>query len=146
MASEHTLRKRVEFHETDMAGVVHFSNFLRYVESAEHDLFRSLNIPLHNTDGTTTHGWPRLSVTCDYISPLHFQDEIDITIVTTKKSKSTITYRFLISKVSDSSVATPAAKGSLTIAYARINQRTTKIKLMDLPIETNTISVSDTTG
>ena len=42
MAHEFTLTRRVEFSETDMAGIVHFSNFFRFMESAEHAFFRSL--------------------------------------------------------------------------------------------------------
>jgi acyl-CoA thioester hydrolase len=34
MAFEFKLTRRVEFAETDMAGIVHFSNFFRYMESA----------------------------------------------------------------------------------------------------------------
>ena len=34
--------RTVEFSETDMAGIVHYSNFFRYMESAEHAFFRAL--------------------------------------------------------------------------------------------------------
>ena len=34
--------RRVEFAETDMAGIVHFSNFFRMMEATEHAFFRSL--------------------------------------------------------------------------------------------------------
>ncbi len=30
----------VEFYETDLAGITHFSNFYRWMESAEHDFLR----------------------------------------------------------------------------------------------------------
>src|SRR5213078_989612 len=33
--------RRVEFADTDMAGIVHFANFFRYMESAEHEFLRS---------------------------------------------------------------------------------------------------------
>lgn len=35
-------RRRVEFSETDMAGIAHFSSFIIYMEQAEHALLRSL--------------------------------------------------------------------------------------------------------
>lgn len=35
-------RRRVEFAETDMAGIAHFSSFIIYMEQAEHALLRSL--------------------------------------------------------------------------------------------------------
>ena len=40
MACEHRLQRRVEFSETDAAGIVHFSNFFRYMEGAEHAFLR----------------------------------------------------------------------------------------------------------
>jgi acyl-CoA thioester hydrolase len=45
MAFEYKVRRRVEFSETDMAGIVHYSNFFRYMEAAEHEFFRSLGSP-----------------------------------------------------------------------------------------------------
>lgn len=36
--------RRVEFCDTDMAGIVHFANFFRYMEAAEHELFRNLGL------------------------------------------------------------------------------------------------------
>ena len=42
----HTFRTRrfVEFSDTDMAGIAHFSSFFRYMESAEHELVRSVGL------------------------------------------------------------------------------------------------------
>ena len=42
MPYEQRIRRRVEFSETDMAGIVHYSNFFRYMEAAEHEFFRAL--------------------------------------------------------------------------------------------------------
>ena len=72
MAYEFKLIRRIEFSETDMAGIVHFSNFFRMMESAEHAFFRSLGFSVHPEGGTT--GWPRVSATCDYLRPLRFED------------------------------------------------------------------------
>jgi YbgC/YbaW family acyl-CoA thioester hydrolase len=37
---------RVEFTDTDMAGIVHFSSFFRYMEVTEHAFFRSLGFSI----------------------------------------------------------------------------------------------------
>ena len=42
MSYEFQITRRVEFSETDLAGIMHFSNFFRFMESAEHAFFRSL--------------------------------------------------------------------------------------------------------
>ena len=46
MPSEHMIVRQIEFVETDMAGIMHFSNFFRLMESAETSFFRSLDLPL----------------------------------------------------------------------------------------------------
>ena len=42
MAYEFKATRQVEFSETDMAGIMHFSNFFRFMETAEHGFYRSL--------------------------------------------------------------------------------------------------------
>ena len=55
MPSEFKLTRRIEFAETDMAGIVHFANFFRMMESTEHAFFRSLGLTIHGHEaGTTT--------------------------------------------------------------------------------------------
>ena len=54
MATGFVYHRRVTFAETDMAGIVHFSNFYRYMEEAEHAFLRSrgLRIKVDQPDGT----------------------------------------------------------------------------------------------
>ena len=47
MAYEYKMTRRIEFAETDMAGIVHFSNFFRMMEATEHAFFRSLGLSIH---------------------------------------------------------------------------------------------------
>jgi YbgC/YbaW family acyl-CoA thioester hydrolase len=71
--------RRVEFCDTDMAGIVHFANFYRYMEQAEHDFFRSLGFSIMETqpDGTVL-GWPRVSAKCSFEAPAFYQDVLEI--------------------------------------------------------------------
>ena len=41
------LTRRVQFYETDAAGIVHFSWFFRYMEEAEHALWREAGLSIH---------------------------------------------------------------------------------------------------
>ena len=52
--------RRVEFADTDMAGIVHFSNYLRYMEMAEHDFLRSIGFSVNGTIEGRHVGWPRV--------------------------------------------------------------------------------------
>ena len=67
--------RRVQFHETDQAGVAHFSWFFRYMEEAEHALWRAAGLSIDRAGCDT--GWPRVSATFDFKSPLYFEDEFD---------------------------------------------------------------------
>ena len=59
MPYEYKVRRRVEFSETDMAGIVHYSNFFRHMEAAEHAFFRSLGYSVVTTQTDPPRGWPR---------------------------------------------------------------------------------------
>jgi acyl-CoA thioester hydrolase len=81
--AEHRLQRRVEFHETDRAGMVHYSNFFKYADTAVGEFFRALALPgpLANTWGGTRDeelDWPYASASCDFKRPLQFDDLLDI--------------------------------------------------------------------
>jgi YbgC/YbaW family acyl-CoA thioester hydrolase len=76
--SEYTLRRRVQFYELDSAGIVHFSNYLRYMEEAEHALWREAGLSVAARGADV--GFPRVSVGFDYHRPLHFEDEFEVRI------------------------------------------------------------------
>jgi len=76
--SEFTLRRRVQFHETDAAGTVHFSRYLLYMEEAEHAFWRAAGLSIAPLEAD--YGWPRAAVTCEYRAPLRFEDEFEIHI------------------------------------------------------------------
>jgi YbgC/YbaW family acyl-CoA thioester hydrolase len=106
---EFRLRRRVQFYETDAAGIVHFTWFFRYMEEAEHALWREAGLSIHQPDSPI--GWPRVSTAFDFHRPLRFEDEFDVTIRVTSINRRTITYECLIAK-GDERVAT----GTLTIS------------------------------
>lgn len=84
--------RRVEFAETDMAGVVHFANYLRWMEEVEHEFFRSLGTSVMRPEGDATIGWPRVHVSCEYFGPLRFEDEFTITLTIMDVSEKSMTY------------------------------------------------------
>jgi acyl-CoA thioester hydrolase len=93
--SEFTLRRRVQFYETDAAGIVHFSCYFRYLEEAEHALWRAAGLSIAASGAE--HGWPRVAVSCDYRNPLRFEDECDIRIRIVAMSSKTLRYACAIS-------------------------------------------------
>jgi YbgC/YbaW family acyl-CoA thioester hydrolase len=84
------LRRRVQFYETDAAGIVHFSNFFRYMEEAEHALWRANGLSVF--PAAPTHGWPRVAASFDFRRPLRFEDEFEVRIEVTHVSGRSLTY------------------------------------------------------
>ena len=89
-----TTRRRVEFRDTDAAGIAHFSAFFFWMESAEHELLRAAGVPVidRGADGIDV-SWPRVSAACDYTAAVRFGDELDIA-VTVAVGRSSATYAF----------------------------------------------------
>ena len=114
MAYEYKVRRRVEFSETDMAGIVHYSNFFRYMEAAEHEFFRSLGFSIARSQVDPPLGWPRVHAQCDYTHPLHFEDEIEIHMLVNQKRSKSLSYQFRIRKI-NISPPVEVARGSLTV-------------------------------
>jgi len=87
--SEFRLTRRVQFYETDAAGIVHFSNYLRYLEEAECALWRAAGLRL---EPNAEHAWPRVAVSCEYRSPLTFEDEFEVRIQIAALTDKSIRY------------------------------------------------------
>ncbi len=86
--------RQVKFYETDLAGVVHFSNYFRYMEEAEHALWRASGLTVDRAGAEL--GWPRVSVTFDYKRPLFFEDEFVIVVRIQAVTARTIQYAFTV--------------------------------------------------
>ena len=99
MAYEFKITRRVEFSETDMAGIVHYSNFFRYAEMCESAFFRSVGLSLRPPQAEHEVGWPRVHAECDYSQPLRFEDEIEIHLLVAEKAARKLTYQFRIRKL-----------------------------------------------
>ena len=80
MPYEFTMSHRVEFAETDMAGIVHFANFFRFMEAAEVEFLRSLGLSVAMSWEGERIGFPRVSASCDFFRPARFQDVLDIAV------------------------------------------------------------------
>ena len=113
MSPTFVTRHRVEFFETDLAGIVHFANYYRFMEQAEHELFRSLGLKIHATlpDGTV-FGWPRVAASCSFSSPARYEDEIDIEVSVVRRTTRSLTTAYLFRRG-----ATLLATGEMKTAY-----------------------------
>jgi len=113
--SEYCLRRRVQFYETDAAGIVHFSCFYRYMEEAEHALWREAGLSIAPPGAEI--GFPRVAASFDFHRPLQFDDEFEVHIRIEEITAKTIRYSTAIT-MNDTHIAT----GRLTVACVRKRQ------------------------
>ena len=87
-----SIARRVQFAETDMAGIVHFANYFRWMEEVEHAYFRSLGLSVAMTLEGVKLGWPRVNVGCEYYGPIRFEDELELRLRVTKVGGKSLSY------------------------------------------------------
>ena len=109
MLSEYRLKRRVQFAETDLAGFVHFTQFFRYMEEAEHALWREAGLSIVPPDAGI--GFPRLATSFEYYRPLRFEDEFEVLIRIVELAEKTVRYECLVT-MGDERIAA----GTLTMA------------------------------
>jgi len=97
--SEHRITRRVQFHETDAAGLVHFSCFFRYMEEAEHALWRAAGLSIHPRG--TEVGFPRRATGFEFYRALRFEEEFEVHIRIVAMDASTIRYRCVLTRGED---------------------------------------------
>ena len=120
MAYEFKITRRVEFSETDMAGIVHYSNFFRYMEAAEHAFFRSLGFSVVTKQVDPPVGWPRVHASCDFKQPLRFEDEVEVHLLVAEKKTKSLSYEFRFRKLNDAAPS-EVARGRLTVVCVTRN-------------------------
>ena len=130
MACEFKLTRQVEFSDTDMAGIMHFSNFFRFMEAAEHAFFRSLGFSIHAVGSEV--GWPRVHADCDFKHPLRFEDIVEICLFVREKREKTIVYTFIFRKMNEQP-AREVARGTLAVACAKCDKPGGKMTGMPIP-------------
>jgi acyl-CoA thioesterase FadM len=98
------IRRRIEWMDTDAAGIYHWTTVFRLAEAAE--------AALHGALGTLDAfgHMPRVSVSASFQSSLRFNDAVEVELAVEAIGRSSLTYRLTIA-----SEAGPAAEGSITV-------------------------------
>ncbi len=113
----YTARRMVEFHDTDAAGLMHFSAYFTMMEEAEHEFLRHLGLSVLVHDAAGKLSWPRVSAKCDFTAPIKFQDELAIDVVVVRLGEKSVTYDFVFH-----CGPTVVARGSITAVCCRFHE------------------------
>ena len=115
MSTAFVTSRRVEFSDTDAAGIMHFAAFFRIMEQAEHDLLRSvgLSVVMHDAEGKLS--WPRVNAACEFQSVARFEDLLEIEVRIARLGERSVTYEHQITRA-----GALLASGTITAVCCRI--------------------------
>ena len=134
MVYEFKQTRRIEFVDTDLGGIVHFSNFFRYMEAAEHAFYRSLGLGIHMKTGAGDIGLPRVSASCEWFAPLRFDDELEIQLLVSEKREKSVSYVVNFNKL-ENGKRTEIARGTMSAVSVAIDPKERKMKAIPIPVE-----------
>jgi YbgC/YbaW family acyl-CoA thioester hydrolase len=107
------ITRRVEFFDTDMAGIVHFANYYRFMEEAEHELFLKCGLKIVGfTPDGKKYGWPRVASRCTYFAPATYDDVIEIHVRIAQRTAKALTTAYEFRRGE-----TLLAEGDMTTVY-----------------------------
>jgi len=75
---DHKFKIRVYYEDTDMAGIVYYANYLKYIERARSDWVRSIGVDqnaMREDDGVV---FAVRRVEADYHAPAKFDDQLEV--------------------------------------------------------------------
>jgi acyl-CoA thioester hydrolase len=124
--TEFRYRRLIQFAETDAAGIVHFSWYLRYMEEAEHAMWRAAGLSVAPTGSPL--GFPRVAASVEFLAPLRFEDEIETCVRVEALGKRSIKYSYTITR-GDTNIAT----GAMTAVCVRTHPA--PMRAVDIPEE-----------
>jgi acyl-CoA thioester hydrolase len=108
-------RRRVEFIDTDMSGIMHFSRYLVFMENTEHAFLAAIGTCVQWREGEQEMTFPRVAVSCEYLAPARFGDELEVHLRVLRKGTKSLTYGFEISRHGE-----PVARGRTTCACCEL--------------------------
>lgn len=74
----HSLQIRVYYEDTDLAGIVYYANYLKFIERARTEWVRALGVDQARLKAETGIVFAVRRIEADYLSPAHFDDLLDV--------------------------------------------------------------------
>jgi YbgC/YbaW family acyl-CoA thioester hydrolase len=91
--------------DTDVAGVMHFTNYLRYFEACEEEFYRSIYMKFNDVREKYGITFPRVEAHCTYKTACRFDDLFDVTIRLGEIAEKTIRWDFQAIRQEDGKLA-----------------------------------------
>ena len=76
-------KRRAQYHETDQMGIIHHSNYVRYIECGRSDMMKKAGLPIEAIEAAGVM-LPVVSVECHYKLPAKMGDTLRIVSMVSK--------------------------------------------------------------
>ena len=108
-----TTTHRVKFFDTDVMGVVHHSNYIRWFETGRVEFLRAIGIDLNEMmrDGIL---FPIIDISAKFHAPAHFDDDLEIETTAEALTRAKMKFSYAIRKCGDEKIL---AEGSSTNVF-----------------------------
>lgn len=93
----HHYQHRVQYHETDQMGIVHHSNYIKWLEEARNEYLREQGISCRQLEELGIL-LPVIEVNCSYKQRTYYDDVVTIKVFIKELSRVTITFGYEIKK------------------------------------------------
>ena len=90
-----TYERKAFYHETDQMGVIHHSNYLRWLEEARIFFLDNLGLSYKKMEETGIIS-PVVSIKLDYVKPVHFDDYVLIDMKVIKYTGVKMIFEYVI--------------------------------------------------
>jgi YbgC/YbaW family acyl-CoA thioester hydrolase len=128
MAAVFRTTRMVEFADTDMAGIIHFTNFFRYMEEAEHAFLRSRGLSVAMEWEGQSIGFPRVSASCDFLRPVRFEDVVEVALEVSHVGRTSVRYAIEFHHGGE-----VIARGQLTAVCCRLRREPHALESVEIP-------------
>ena len=94
----HRFSLRVYYEDTDLAGIVYYANYLRFIERARSEWIRSLGIDQKAMKADDGIVFAVRRVEADYLAPAQFDDELEVLTTTEAVTGARIVLRQIVQR------------------------------------------------
>ena len=122
------VRDRVRWSDVDIAGIIYFGAYVRFIELAETELFHELGFPFAKVFDQLDVWLPRVHLDFDFRRPARMDDELIVRTGVAKVGNSSITL-----KIDVHDAATDEIDASCTLIVATVDRG--KMKSRPIPSE-----------
>ncbi len=115
----HKYRRKAQYHETDKMGVVHHSNYIRWMEEARIDCLDSMGLSYRAMEESGIIS-PVTALNIEYRHPVSFGDEVEVGVSVAKYGAATLEISYEIYDLTTDSLAASAGSKHCFIKDGRI--------------------------